>query len=59
MIELKCRVCITELERDLKTGNYFCPKPECGKGGIRSKDGIKTIVDEHGDVTLFSTGKPD
>jgi hypothetical protein len=59
MVKMSCRICRTELERDLETGNYFCPKPECGQGGIRSKDGIKTTVDERGNVTLSSTGKPD
>ena len=59
MVKMSCRICCTELERNLETGNYFCPKPECGKGGIRSKDGIKTTVGVCGNVTLSSTGKPD
>jgi len=56
---MSCRECGAEFERDLETGNYFCPNPGCGKGGIRGKYGIKTTVDEHGNVTLESHGKPD
>lgn len=59
IVKMSCRECGTELERDPKTGNYFCPKPGCGKGGLSSPNGIKTTVDEHGNVTLSSSGKPD
>lgn len=56
-VKMSCRECGTELERNEQTGNYKCPKPECGKGGISSKDGIVTSVDEQGNVRLSSTGK--
>jgi len=58
VLTMKCRHCEAVLERDTTTGNYFCPTPDCGKGGISSPDGITTIVDEHGNVTLKSSGKP-
>lgn len=57
-VKMKCRVCETDLDRDPETGNYFCPKPGCGKGGISSPDGITTTVDEDGNVTLSSKGRP-
>lgn len=56
-VTMSCRECGTELERNPETGNYKCPAPDCGKGGISSPDGIKTTVDESGNVTLTSTGK--
>lgn len=58
-VKMSCRECGTELERDPSTGNYKCPKPECGKGGISSPDGITTTVDEHGNVKLSSGKKPE
>jgi hypothetical protein len=56
-VKMSCRFCSTELERNEQTGNYKCPKPDCGKGGISSPDGIVTTVDEHGNVLLKSTGE--
>jgi hypothetical protein len=56
-IGMSCHECGTSLESDDATGNYRCPKPGCGKGGISSPDGIKTTVDEQGNVKLSSRGK--
>ena len=53
-VYMACSVCDTLLERDDK-GNYVCPK--CGKGGLRSKDGVQTLVDEKGNITI-TNGKP-
>lgn len=55
---MKCCECDAGLERDLQTGNYFCPNPECGKGGISSSNGITTTVDEDGNFVLSSKGRP-
>ena len=57
-IKMSCLHCETKLERESETGNYRCPKPDCGKGGIRSARGITTTVDEDGNILLESTGKP-
>ena len=55
-VYMTCNACETALERDGE-GNYVCPNPKCGKGGLRSKGGVQTLVDEDGNVTLKS-GKP-
>jgi hypothetical protein len=52
-----CIECDTQLMCEEETGNYRCPKAGCGKGGISSPDGIKTTVDERGNVKLSSMGK--
>ena len=52
-----CRHCEAELERDPKTGNYFCPTPGCGKGSLSASNGITTTVDGDGNMTLVA-GKP-
>jgi len=53
---MACSVCETLLERD-DEGNYVCPNPACGKGGLRSKDGVSIVADEKGNVTIRN-GKP-
>lgn len=55
-VVIRCRACDAPLERDLRTGNYGCPRPECGKGRLSSPGGITTTVDEEGNV-VFSGGK--
>ena len=54
---IRCRHCDADLDRDVETGNYFCPTSSCGKGSLSSPSGITTTVDEHGNVT-FKNGKP-
>lgn len=56
-VTMGCIKCGADLERDPESGNYRCPTPDCGAGSLSSKDGIETVVDEHGNVTLKS-GKP-
>jgi len=55
-VYMACSVCETLLERD-DEGNYVCPNPACGKGGLRSKDGVSIVADEKGNVTIRN-GKP-
>jgi len=56
-VTMGCIGCGADLERDVETGNYFCPTSSCGKGSLSSPSGITTTVDEHGNVTL-TNGKP-
>jgi hypothetical protein len=51
-VGLRCLYCSADLVCDPSTGNYRCPTPTCGKGGISSPGGIVTVVDEAGNVTL-------
>jgi len=55
---MSCHECGTDLKRDPKTGNYLCPKPGCGKGGIVSNEGIITTVDTNGNIVLRCGEKP-
>ena len=58
LMRMACKACDADLERDPKTGNYRCPDPACGKGGLSSPGGIVTTVDDDGNVLLTGGQKP-
>ena len=58
-LKVSCRACGTEFKKDPETGNYECPKPGCGKGGIRGKGGISVTKDEKGNVSIVSAENAD